>query len=75
MENEKIKKIVKESYAKIASRSDEGCCSSNSSCCGSLSSNKEISKSIGYSDEEVDSFSNANLGLGCGNPTAFSGIK
>jgi len=74
MENEDIKKIVRESYAKIASRGD-GCCGSNSSCCDSLNSNKEISKSIGYSDEETGSFSDANLGLGCGNPTAFSGIK
>jgi len=36
---------------------------------------KDISKSIGYTEEEINSFSEANLGLGCGNPVALSSIK
>lgn len=30
---------------------------------------------IGYSEDEINEFSSANLGLGCGNPTAFSNIR
>ena len=36
---------------------------------------KKISKNIGYSEEEMNAVPEANLGLGCGNPTAFSNIK
>lgn len=62
-----IKKIVKEGYKKIA-KSDFGCaCSCDKA--------KNISKSIGYSDEELKIVGEANLGLGCGNPLAFGKIK
>jgi len=68
MEDKEIKDIVKEGYKKIAS--------SNCSCgCGCKKSNEEISKSIGYSDEEINNVPGANLGLGCGNPTALAEIK
>ncbi|MFH1327049.1 MAG: arsenite methyltransferase [archaeon] len=68
MESKKIKKIVKENYSKIAS--------SNSCCCScSCSDAEQISKSIGYSDEEINNVPEANLGLGCGNPTALASIK
>jgi SAM-dependent methyltransferase len=64
-----IKNIVKESYAKVA---DSGCgCSCN---CGQ-SNNGELAKSIGYSDKEINAVPDANLGLGCGNPTALGDIK
>jgi arsenite methyltransferase len=36
---------------------------------------KKLSKSIGYSEEKMNVVPEANLGLGCGNPTAFSNIK
>ena len=58
-----VKKIVKESYGKMAEQG-RGC-----SC-----SNKEISKSIGYSEEELSNVPEANMGLGCGNPTALGEI-
>ena len=61
-----VKTIVKDSYAKIA---DTGC-----SCCGSCD-NQEISKNIGYTDEEIGLVPDANLGLGCGNPVAINGLK
>ncbi|MFH1270977.1 MAG: arsenite methyltransferase [Nanoarchaeota archaeon] len=73
MNNKKIKEIVKEGYSKIAT---SGCgCGTSSSCCNVSTSNKDISKSIGYSDEEMDYVPEANLGLGCGNPIALSTIK
>jgi SAM-dependent methyltransferase len=60
-----VKKIVKESYSKIAKT---GCgCSCNS--------NRDISKEIGYSDSELANVPEANMGLGCGNPTALGEIK
>jgi len=67
MEKDNIKKIVKDAYKEIAV-SGSGCgCSCNKA--------KNISKSIGYSDEELKIVGEANLGLGCGNPLAFGKIK
>jgi len=72
MENDKIKEVVKKSYAKFASQ-NSGCgCSCN---CGTYSDNEQIAKSIGYSEEEINSAPEANLGLGCGNPIALGKIK
>lgn len=58
-----IKKIVKDGYAKIALPSN--CCSCKS---------KKIASEIGYSLEDIGQLSDANLGLGCGNPTAIGEI-
>jgi ArsR family transcriptional regulator len=71
MKNDKIKQIVKKHYGKIAAGG--GCC--NSCGCGSKDENERISKSIGYSNQEIKSVSDANLGLGCGNPTGMGEIK
>jgi ubiquinone/menaquinone biosynthesis C-methylase UbiE len=73
-ENKEIKNIVKEGYAKIA-KQGTSCCPS-SSCCGSANSTQNISKSIGYSDAEMEAVpEGANLGLGCGNPVAIASLK
>jgi SAM-dependent methyltransferase len=68
------KKIVQKKYSKIASNSSSCCCQCG---CGTLDdkNRKRVSKAIGYSDEEINAVPEANLGLGCGNPTAFSNIK
>lgn len=66
MKKENVKKLVKESYSKVAKT---GCCCS----CNSLG--KGITKMIGYSDSDMKAVPEANLGLGCGNPTALAGIK
>ncbi len=71
MENKKIKDIIQKSYSKMASG---GCCGSGCGC-DSGKDNKRISKSIGYSEEEIMSFSDSNLGLGCGNPVAMASIN
>jgi ubiquinone/menaquinone biosynthesis C-methylase UbiE len=71
---EKIKKIVRDGYAKALSQSTS-CCSTNSCCCGT-DQVKEISKKIGYSDSEVNAVpEGANLGFGCGNPVALALLK
>ena len=71
-----VKKTVKQAYAKIAVESEVGpsCCSCGCVCADQNAAQK-ISKSIGYSDEELNVVPEANLGLGCGNPTALGNIK
>ena len=54
--------------------SEGGYCGSGQTC-GSRASNEDISRSIGYSEEELKSFGKSNLGLGCGNPVAMASIK
>jgi ArsR family transcriptional regulator len=68
MKEKDVKKIVKDSYSEIA-KGDKTCCY-----CGSQD-NEDIAKSIGYTDEELKVAGEANLGLGCGNPTAIANIK
>jgi ubiquinone/menaquinone biosynthesis C-methylase UbiE len=74
MKEEKVKKLVRNRYAKVA-KSNGSCCASNVSCC-SAPTNEQVSKMIGYSEEEMNSVpEGANLGLGCGNPTALASLK
>jgi len=71
IKDNKIKQIVKQHYSKIAAGG--GCC--NSCGCGNQATNEQIAKSIGYSEQEIKSVSEANLGLGCGNPLGLGEIK
>ena len=49
------------------------CCSSSACGCGI---GREVSRNIGYSAEELNSIpQDADLGLGCGNPTALASLK
>jgi len=74
MEEEKIRKEVREGYAKIAK---EGlCCGPTTSCCDSSMTYEELSKKMGYTDKELQSVpEGANLSLGCGNPVALASLK
>jgi len=75
LEEEKIKKVVREGYAKIA-KTEDSCCGSTVSCCDSTNLHEEISKKIGYAEEELRSVpEGANLGLGCGNPVVLASLK
>ena len=67
MKDKDVKKIVKNSYSRVAKK--ESC-----SCCGQQNVD-EIAHSIGYTDDEISVAADANLGLGCGNPVALSNIK
>ena len=71
MKKDNIKKIIKTHYGEIAAQNS--CCHSCS--CGAEANNKQIAKSIGYSDKEIQSVPEANLGLGCGNPLGLGEIK
>ena len=75
MEDKQIKKVVREGYAKIA-KQDSSCCAPVNSCCGSTNLAQNISKSIGYTEEELKAVpEGANLGLGCGNPVALASLR
>jgi arsenite methyltransferase len=73
MKEKEIKKIVREGYAEIAKK-NRCSCAPVSSCCGGTQE-EEISKNIGYSQQEINAVPDgANLGLGCGNPTALASL-
>jgi arsenite methyltransferase len=73
MKEQDIKKAVREGYARVAKENSSCCCSS--SCCGTAKP-KDISKKVGYTNEEMEAVpSGSNLGLGCGNPIALASIK
>lgn len=72
MGDDKIKANVKKKYAEIAT--NRVSCSSKSCCCGSTP--EDLSEKMGYSKEELNQVpEGANLGLGCGNPTALANLK
>jgi len=72
MEEDKIRSTVREAYGAIAEGKTKGV-----SCCSGLScDNGEFAVSIGYSRDDLQTIPDgANLGLSCGNPTAFAGLK
>jgi ubiquinone/menaquinone biosynthesis C-methylase UbiE len=75
MKEEKIRKMVREGYAKVAKKETPCCDITESSCC-STQSTEEMSKRIGYSEDEIESVpEGSNLGLGCGNPIALASLK
>src|SRR4030043_1457416 len=76
MDKEEIRKVVREGYAKIV-KQDSSCCDPvKSSCCGSTDLAQDISRNIGYTEEELEAVPDgANLGLGCGNPVALASLK
>lgn len=75
MKDEKIKDLVKAGYTKVALHSIP-CCGSNSACCGSAHPARDMSRKMGYSEEELNLVpEGANLGLGCGNPVAIASLR
>lgn len=70
----KIKKQVQKRYGDIATANQCGCQASG--CCGSAIPANSISTNIGYTAEQLASIpKEADLGLGCGNPTAFASLQ
>ena len=71
-ESEDIRKTVRDRYGERA-QARTSCCGTTSSCC---SSTPTISTKLGYSEQELGSIpEGADLGLGCGNPTALASLK
>jgi len=90
MEDNEIKKMVRDQYGKIASYSS--CCyptaepKASASCCESPSEESQVLSSCCSTDERINELGytiedlknipeGANLNLGCGNPTASAGLK
>jgi len=78
---EEIRKMVREGYAKVATR-ESSCCPPENSCCGGgtdlpvIEDFDKMSKMIGYSEEEIKEVpEGSNLGLGCGNPVALASLN
>ena len=75
MNEKEIRKIVREGYAKVL-KQDSSCCAPLQSCCGSPDLTQDMSKQIGYTEEELKAVpEGANLGLGCGNPVALASLR
>ena len=75
MKEKELKALVKEKYSLIAKQSEENgkqtaCCCMPSDCCGTDYSfiGEEYDALPGYSED-------ADLGLGCGVPTEYAGLK
>jgi arsenite methyltransferase len=75
MKEEEIKKYVRDRYARAANQGSS-CCQPAASCCGGGRETDLISKSIGYTDQDLKAVpEGANLGLGCGNPLALASLR
>jgi arsenite methyltransferase len=75
MTDDHTKKMVRESYGKIA-QSGGSCCGPSGCGCGTAGAMDEISRKVGYADEDLQAVpAGANLGLGCGNPIALASLK
>ncbi|HSD58111.1 MAG TPA: arsenite methyltransferase [Methanotrichaceae archaeon] len=74
MKEREIKRAVREGYARIAKQATSYYASR--SCCGCADVPQEISKRLGYTEEEIMAAPReSNLGLGCGNPVALASLK
>jgi SAM-dependent methyltransferase len=65
----RIRQMVSEGYARVARQA--------SSCCGSRPPGAdETARKIGYEEEQLEAVPDgANLGVGCGNPTAIDSLR
>lgn len=74
MDAGEIRKAVRDKYGSLA-RQGGSCCGSGAAC-GGPDAAGIAGKRIGYTDEEMGAVpAGANLGLGCGNPTALASLK
>jgi arsenite methyltransferase len=78
MDSDKIRQMVRDRYAQAAARGSCGCqAKSAKTCCdSSISIADSMNHVMGYSEEDLSNVvEGANLGLGCGNPTAIGNLK
>ncbi|MGB3131189.1 MAG: arsenite methyltransferase [Saprospiraceae bacterium] len=77
MDKNQIQKNVKQGYAKIVKRSNKlKLVPSFLKCCDVNNVIKDISQSIGYSEDDMKHApEDSNLGIGCGNPIGIASIQ
>jgi len=70
MKDEELKEFIRKFYGRIASPScSPGC---GTGCCAT----EDVSEASGYNHQDLTQIpAESNLGLGCGNPLMFAGIK
>jgi len=74
--SEGMKEAVKKKYGNIAAGNASGCGCGSACCPAPEGTVSNVSKGVGYSDMDLEAVPDgANLGLGCGNPLAFSAMK
>ena len=74
IQDSEIKEAVKKAYAGIVTLDEFGCTADG--VCVNPEVARTISKTIGYTEEELGQVpEGANLGLGCGNPTALASLE
>lgn len=64
------KEIIQQAYGTVVKESGSVC--QNGGCCGGGS---DLSKEVGYTQQELEMFADANLGLGCGHPVSLGYIQ
>ena len=76
-QEQKVRQLVREGYAKIAQETSAGCCGPGVSCCGSAPADAEkLARELGYSVEELRALpEGSNMGLSCGNPAALAALQ
>ena len=77
LNNDTLRKAVREQYGKVAEANDASCGCSETSCCDETGSDaKSTSIEMGYSTSDVNHVpEGANMGLGCGNPQAIASLQ
>lgn len=76
MNTSSVKKSVVDSYGKLAKATSGNLFTKLFACCNPTDLANEVGEKIGYSKEEIHSVpEGANLGVGCGNPSALAKIK
>src|ERR687883_1657917 len=77
MQEQEIKEKVKERYGRIAlTGNSDCCCCSPEAKCGESGSPIQSATAVGYDTKDIDSIPEASvLGVGCGAPTKFAGIR
>lgn len=74
--NEKRRLIMKNYAAVAKNQGSNGCCGSSCSCSGSPVDTRDVSRLLGYSEDDLNGMPDAaNMGLGCGNPLAIAALK
>jgi SAM-dependent methyltransferase len=76
-QNDAVRALVRQGYAKIATDTSGGCCAPGVSCCGSAPADADkLARELGYTVEELQALpEGANMGLSCGNPAALAALQ
>ncbi|ABW18640.1 arsenite methyltransferase [Alkaliphilus oremlandii] len=74
---EDIRGFIRKNYAQVAKKGNVGgCCSGGCSCSDAPIDINETSMKLGYTENDLSNVpTEANMGLGCGNPIAIANLK